>query len=46
MPPPLDFRSGKRAWLGFRQNQAKISAGLNRTDNEKLIHLVSQNDPP
>ena len=46
MPPPRDFRCGKGAWLGSRQNLAKMSGGLNKTDYERLIYLVSQSDPP
>ena len=34
MPPPRDFRSGKGAWLGSRQNSAKISEGLNKPGYE------------
>ena len=41
-----DLHSGKGAWLGSRQNLAKMSGGLDKTDYERLIHLVSQNDPP
>ena len=46
MPPPWDFRSRERVRLGPRQNQAKMSAGLDKTDYERLIHLVLQNYPP
>ena len=44
MPPPRDFRSGKGAWLGSRQNQTKMSGGLAKTDYER--YLMSQNNPP
>ena len=46
MPPPQDFRSIKRTWLGSGQNQAKMSGGLDKTDYERLNHLVSENNPP
>ena len=46
MPPRRDFRSGKRAWLDSRQNQAKMSGGLDKTNYERLIHLVSPSSPP
>ena len=46
MLPMRDFRSGKRAWLGSCQNEAKMSEGLDKTNYETLIHLVSQNNPP
>ena len=46
MSPQCDFQGGKRAWLGSCQNQAKVSAGLDKTDFGRLIHIVSQNDPP
>ena len=40
------FAAERGAWLGSRQNLAKMSGGLDKTDYERLIHLVSQNDPP
>ena len=46
MPRLRDFRSRKGAWLGSHQNLAKMSGGLQKTDSERLIHLVSQNHPP
>ena len=46
MLPPWDFRSWKVAWLGSRQNLAKMSGGPNKIDYKGLIHLVSQNNPP
>ena len=42
MPPPWGFRSGKGAWLGSQQNQAKMPGGLNKTDYESSIHLVTE----
>ena len=42
MPPPRDFRSGKGAWLSSRKNQAKMPGDLNKTDYERLVHLVLQ----
>ena len=41
-----DLHSGKGAWLGSRQNLAKMSGGLDKTDYERLIRLVSQNNSP
>ena len=42
----MDFRCGKGAWLGSRKNLAKMSGGLDKTDYESLIRLVSQNNSP
>ena len=46
MVPRWDFHSEKGAWLGSHQNQAKMSGGLDKTNQKRLIHLVSQSDPP
>ena len=42
----VGLRSGKGAWLGSHQNPAKMSGGLDKTNQKRLIHLVSQSDPP
>ena len=45
-PRSGDFGCGKGAWLGSRQNPTKKSGGLDKTDYERLIRLVSQNNSP
>ena len=40
------FAVEKGAWLSSRKNQTKMSGGLEKTDYERLIHPVSQNNPP
>ena len=39
-------KRGVARWLGPRQYPAKMSGGLDKTDYNRLIHLVSQNSPP